>query len=264
MSDDVIAPMTAAAQDVAAHLLRSAPPRPARTWAEFKEVFESVDRPAMERLRNALDATVPGVDWFGDEVPSSGEGWFVDVTDGAVQYLQGLPHWCVTLCLVRDGDPVATVIHSATRAQTYTAQTGLGASCNGEPLRPSTKTELGVCIAVTNQPPFITSQSAAITAAAHSLAAMLPLAGAVRNFGPTSWQIAETTAGLVDLFWEYGRDNENLLAASLVARESGLKVTDAAGNRWHPDANSFLAAPAHLHADIVTALASVETGPRAS
>jgi myo-inositol-1(or 4)-monophosphatase len=112
------------------------------------------------------------------------------------------------LSFIRDGRPEATVIHSATRAETYTAVRGGGALRNGEPIRPSVKTELGVCIAATNQPPFINRQPMAIAQAASSLAAMLPIVGAVRNFGPTSWQIADTAAGRLDLFWEYGHDEE--------------------------------------------------------
>jgi myo-inositol-1(or 4)-monophosphatase len=197
------------------------------------------------------------VAWFGDSVPDTGEGWFADVTDGAVQYLQGLPHWCVTLSLVRDGRPHATVIHSATHAETYVAVSGGGATRNGEPIRPSAKSEFGVCIAATNQPPFINRQPAAITQAASSFATLLPVVGAVRNFGPTSWQIADTAAGRLDLFWEYGHDEENLLGASLIAQEAGLAVSDASGAGWTTTSASFLAVPKQLHERVIQLLAAV-------
>jgi myo-inositol-1(or 4)-monophosphatase len=255
--EDLVAPMTAAVESVAAALLGSAIPPPARTWAEFGTAFDAIDGPAAERLRTQLDSVVPGVAWFGDTVPAAGSGWFADVTDGAVQYLQGLPHWCVTLSYVHDGRADATVIHSATRGETYLATRGGGARRNGDPIRPSDKSDLGVCIAATNQPPFITRQPAAITEAARSLEALLPVVGAVRNFGPTSWQIADTAAGRLDLFWEYGRDEENLLGAALVAEEAGLTVCDARGQDWTATSGSFLAAPKSLRDRILHVLAKV-------
>lgn len=254
---DLIEPMVRATQYVADGLMDTKVPSPAATWDEFTAAFDSIDGPATQRLRGQLDTAVPGVAWFGDTVPDTGEGWFADVTDGAVQYLQDLPHWCVTLAFVRDGRAEATVIHSATRAETYVAVRGGGAHRNGEPIRPSVKSELGVCIAATNQPPFINRQPVAIALAGRSLAAMLPVVGAVRNFGPTSWQIADSAAGRLDLFWEYGHDQENLLGAALVAEEAGLVVTDASGAEWTATSPSFLAVPKPLHQSIVQILAEV-------
>ncbi|GAB7068424.1 inositol monophosphatase [Mycobacterium hodleri] len=255
-TDELLAPMTQAVESVAATLLRAVLPPPSRTWAEFSAAFDGIDCPATDQLRTMLDSAVPGVAWLGDPAAADAEGWFADVTDGAVQYLQGLPHWCVTLSYVRGGRAEATVIHSATRAETYVATRGGGARLNGQSIQPSQKSDLGVCIAATNQPPFINRQPAAITEAARSLAKMLPIVGAVRNFGPTSLQIADTAAGRVDIFWEYGRDEENLLGAELIAQEAGLAVSDAHGEAWTANSASFLAVPKPLRDDVITALAA--------
>jgi myo-inositol-1(or 4)-monophosphatase len=184
---------------VAATLLRGVLPPPARTWAEFAADLDGIDRPATDQLRTMLDSTVPGVARLGDSAAADAEGWFADVTDGAVRYLQGLPHWCLTLSYVCGGRAEATVVHSATRAETYVATRGGGARLNGESNQPSQKSDLGVCIAATNQPQFINRQPSAITEAARSLAKMLSIVGAVRNFGPTSLQISDTAAGRVDI-----------------------------------------------------------------
>lgn len=45
-------------------------------------------------------------------------------------------------------------------------------------------------------------------AAGHSLSALLPRVGAVRNLGPTSWQLADTAAGCIDAFWQAYHDDE--------------------------------------------------------
>lgn len=85
--------------------------------------------------------------------------------------------------------------------------------------------------------------------------------GAVRNLGPTSWQIADTAAGRLDAFWQFGRDHANLLPGALIAREAGAVVTDAAGGPWTSGSDSFLVAAPALHAPVQRAL-SARAGAR--
>src|SRR6201999_684389 len=81
----------------------------------FAAVFDEIDKPASALLAEHLDALRPGGPWADEmrtEVPEVGEVWVVDTIDGAVQFLQGLPQWCVSITLVQDREPVATVLHS--------------------------------------------------------------------------------------------------------------------------------------------------------
>jgi myo-inositol-1(or 4)-monophosphatase len=140
--------------------------------------------------------------------------------------------------------------------ETYTAALAHGAHRDGTPISPSDKQDLAVTLLATSQPPFIAAQPEAATAAGRSLSALLPVAGAIRNLGPTSWQIADAAAGRIDAFWQYGRDDENLLGAALIAREAGARVTDAAGTPWRAGSDSFLAAPPALHRQLLTLLSA--------
>jgi myo-inositol-1(or 4)-monophosphatase len=54
----------------------------------------------------------------------------------------------------------------------------------------------------------------------------------------------------------FGRDPGNLLAASLIAREAGLTVTDAEGHDWTPQSDSFLTASPALHNMLAETLTS--------
>jgi inositol monophosphatase family protein len=94
--------------------------------------------------------------------------------------------------------------------------------------------------------------------AGRSLSAVLPVVGAVRNLGATSWQIADTGAGRLDAFWEYGVDDGNLLGGALIAREAGAVVTDTAGNPWTVGAEGFLASAPTLHGRLIATLADID------
>ncbi|MET7572015.1 inositol monophosphatase family protein [Streptomyces sp. NPDC005492] len=256
--NELLEPMQAATHAVARFLNGAVVQTPAATtWGDFAQRFDALDKPAADLLREHLSPLRPQAAWGEEmetELPASGEVWVVDALDGAVQFLQDMPYWSISVTLVRDRRPVATVLHSPLRAETYTAAAGHGAHRNGRPIQPSLKTDLKISLLGTSQPPTIAAEPEAIAGAGRSLSAVLPFAGAVRNLGPTSWQIADTAAGRIDAFWEYGVDDSNLLGAALVAAEAGALVTDLACRPWQAGASSFLAAPAQLHDQLLKIL----------
>jgi len=228
------------------------------TWAEFRTAFEGVDHLLFASIQEKLEAIRPRAP-FVDEVDASlpnGEAWVVDAVDGAIQYLQGLPQWSVSIALVRDGKPELAALHSPFLGEVYTAARGGGAFRNGVPVTPSSKTDLGLTLVGMSQPPFPARQPAAIAATGRAMTVLLPAVGAVRNLGPTSWQIADVASGRMDFFFEFGRDPGNLLAASLLVTEAGGIVTDADGEPWLASSESFVAASVGLHPQIITLLRS--------
>jgi myo-inositol-1(or 4)-monophosphatase len=256
---ELITAMTEAAHAAGRHLLTLDRPAPAATMAEFRAVFDSVDAPVSALLRDRLLPLRPAAAWLDEldgTTTTTGEAWVCDAIDGAVQYLQGLPQWCVTLTLVRDAEPVAVVLHNPLLSETYTAEKGAGAFRNGAKITPSAKTDLAAALVATSQPPFAAAQPGAVDEAGRSLSAVLRAAGAVRNLGPTSWQLADVAGGRIDAFWEYGRDDTNVLPGVLLARESGAIVTDTTGAPWHPGAPGIVVAAPALHAPLLKALAT--------
>ncbi|GGS23810.1 hypothetical protein GCM10010269_73310 [Streptomyces humidus] len=254
----LLGPMTEAVHAVGA-LLRALelPPRPARDRDEFLRRFSAVDEPALALLRERLGALRPGAVWADEldtRLPEQGEVWVADAVDGAVQLLQGLPHWCVSLTLVRERRAVAAVLHSPLLGETCAAALGGGARRDGRPMRPSVKRTLDAALLGTSQPPGIAREPEAVRGAGRSLSALLPKAGAVRNLGATSWQVADTADGRLDGFWQYGSDDANLIGPALIAAEAGLAVTDLTGRPWRAGADGFLAAPRALHALMLAAI----------
>jgi myo-inositol-1(or 4)-monophosphatase len=230
---------------------------PARTMREFRTIFGAADGAALEIIRPALTRLRPDAAW-GDEIDTvlaDGEQWIVDAIDGAVQYLQDLPQWSVSATLLRDGQPAVAVLHNPGLAETYVGVAGRGATRNGAPVAPSAKTDLSVTLFATSQPPFAGRDPEAVRRSGASLSAVLPLAGAVRNLGPTSWQVADVASGRLDGFWEFGVDDGNLLGPTLIAREAGAIVTDRHGHPWAAGADSVIVAPPQLHPALLAAVA---------
>jgi myo-inositol-1(or 4)-monophosphatase len=233
-------------------------PVPFDGWDGFRAAFDRLDTTVAQLLRSRLETLRPGTPWLDElagDVPESGEYWLVDGVDGAVQYLRGLPYWSVSISLLRDGRAALAALRHGRLCQTYTAGLGVGAFLDGKAIAPSAKSVLGVSIVTMNHPPVVAHDPAAITGLATAMTRLLPVVGAVRNFGPTSWQVADVAAGRTDAFVEYGVDAANLTGAALVASAAGAVVTDVDGRPWGPASASFLAAPSTLHGQLVQLLA---------
>ncbi|WP_037602300.1 inositol monophosphatase family protein [Streptacidiphilus rugosus] len=263
MSDvqELLPTMAAAAEEVGALLLATPRPAPAADLAGYRRAFDALEAPAVAILHRRLDPLRPGTPWADEmetRLPESGEVWVVDAVDGAVQFLQHLPQFCVSLALVKDGEPVAAALHAPLLGETYLAAAGAGATRNGAAVAPSAKTDPQLAVVATSHPPFLgATQPEAAEPAGRALTAVLPAVAAVRNLGPTAWQLADTAAGRLDAFWEFGRDDANLLAGALIAREAGALVTDVRGRPWRAGAESVLVAGPGLHPALQGLLAPV-------
>ncbi|MFJ9342161.1 inositol monophosphatase family protein, partial [Streptomyces sp. NPDC101733] len=79
-----------------------------RALAVNDDVALDILRPRLSRLR-------PDAGWVEDELDGgalpSGEWWVVDPAEGNVNHLHALPEWAVTATLVRENQPVLTVVH---------------------------------------------------------------------------------------------------------------------------------------------------------
>ncbi len=225
--------------------------------------FRAIDGEANATLRDALAARWPDIAWLADEFDGDegdarardGAFWACDAIDGAVQYLRGIPQWCVSLALVRGGRPVFAVLYDAMHDELFHAEAGVGAFLNGQPIRVNAKSTHRDAFLATSQPPFV--GAADIGRAARSLERVLPQAGVVRNFGPTSLQIAWVACGRLDAFWEHGEDTFNCLGAALMVREAGGVVTDLDGVDWRLRSASIVAGPAGVNASLRKCLAGV-------
>jgi myo-inositol-1(or 4)-monophosphatase len=199
--------------------------------------FRELDGGTSDQLRQALTAKYPDISWFEGELEgasiwrSAGGGrfWVCDAIDGAVQFLRGIPHWSVSLTLVEGGAAIATIVYDAMHEEMFHAVSGIGAWCNGIRLRVNDQRSHHGALLATSQPPFSNEDDFVANGASSSLRIALREAGAVRNLGPTSLQIAYVASGRLDAFWEYGEDTYNCLGGALLVTEAEGVATDVSG-----------------------------------
>ncbi|MEY9874601.1 myo-inositol-1(or 4)-monophosphatase [Streptacidiphilus sp. MAP12-33] len=228
-----------------------------RTRDDLMRALAANDDTALAILRPALTLLRPQAGWVEDELDGGalppGEWWVVDPAEGNVNHLHALPEWAVTATLVRDNQPVLTVVHLPLTGETYTALTGAGAHLDGRPLHVSPTADLGLGIVATSQARPDEDEKV-VRRVGSSITAMLVDALVVRTAVPATLHLVNVAAGRIDAFWQFAGARADLLPGALLVTEAGGQISDAQGRPWTPQSDSLLAAAPGIHAQAVATL----------
>jgi myo-inositol-1(or 4)-monophosphatase len=155
----------------------------------------------------------------GDEVTgTTGLRWVVDPLDGTVNYLFGIPQWCVSVaCEGRVG-----VILDPLRDERFEVVAGAAATLNGEPLRGSTRAELSTALVATGF-----AYDAGVRARqAETVSRVIPRVADIRRLGSAALDLAWTAAGRYDAYYERGVSLWDVAAGAMLCTAAGLEVRD--------------------------------------
>jgi len=189
------------------------------------DVVSEADLASERAIRDVLSARRPGDGILGEEgtgdVPgSTGLRWVVDPLDGTVNYLYGLPQWCVSVA-VEDGEQtLAGVVHDPVRDEAFCATGDGPATLDGEPLRGSARSELARALVATG----FGYESDVRRVQAAAVARLLPEVRDIRRAGSAALDLAWLAAGRLDAFYERGVKHWDVAAGLLVCERAGLYV----------------------------------------
>ena len=180
---------------------------------------------ATERLiRARLEAARPDdaiMGEEGDDRPgASGLRWVVDPLDGTVNFLFGIPQWCVSIAC-EDGEGVLVgVVYDPMREETWAATRGGAATLNGVRVAGSGRTELATALVATG----FGYAADVRESQARVVARLLPRVRDVRRFGAAALDLAWAAAGRFDAYYERGVHHWDVAAGSLICARAGLAV----------------------------------------
>jgi myo-inositol-1(or 4)-monophosphatase len=222
---------------------------------------------ASERAIGALLAKRRPDDGFVGEEGGSARGtsgleWVVDPLDGTVNFLFGIPQWCVSVA-VRDGDRgagsmLAGAVYDPNRGELFTAtrdgkawlsgpQSAVdrdsgdpAAGDAGVELRGSERGDLATAMVATGF-----AYDANVRAAqAQVLARAAGEVRDIRRFGSAALDLAWTAAGRFDGYFERTVKPWDIAAGVLICERAGLSVLDLPAHEHLP--YGILAAPAAI------------------
>ena len=215
-------------------------PRGVVTKSTPTDLVSEADVNAERAIREVLyrrrpDDSILGEE--GDEVTgTTGLHWVVDPLDGTVNYLFGIPQWCVSVaCEGRAG-----VVLDPLRDERFEVVAGGPATLNGEPLRGSARDELGTALVATGF-----AYDAGVRARqAEVVSRVIPRVADVRRLGSAALDLAWTAAGRYDAYYERGVSPWDVAVGTMLCAAAGLEVRDLPARDGLPA--GLLVAPAAL------------------
>ena len=170
--------------------------------------------------------------------------WIIDPLDGTTNFLHGIPHFCISLAVERDGEAVTGVIYDPVRDEMFWAERGAGAFMNNRRLRVSGRRQLTEAVIATGIP-FATRMGK--TEFVDAVQAVMPATAGIRRFGSAALDLAYVAAGRYDGFWELGLNIWDIAAGIVIVREAGGHVSEVDGGANMLASGSILAANGELH-----------------
>lgn len=195
-----------------------------------------VDRFAEEVVIETLRASYPNHAFWGEEFGKQGDGewcWVIDPLDGTQNFVNGLPHFCVSIAAQKNGVTEHGVIYDPVRDELFSASRGQGAMLNQRRLNVSDKRTLQGAFLTTGHPHERIQEQTRISFAAEHFSALARVCqeGAqVRRLGSAALDLAYVAAGRFDGYFEMALKPWDYAAGALLVQEARGVVCDHQGD----------------------------------
>jgi myo-inositol-1(or 4)-monophosphatase len=189
------------------------------------DMVSEADLASERAIRALLAERRPEDGVLGEEGESvtgtTGLRWVVDPLDGTVDFLFGIPQWCISIAVeeVEEGGPIAAAIFDPCRDELFAATFSGPATLNGVQIEGSTKTDLSDALVATGF-----AYSAEVRARqAEVLIDVLPRVRDIRRAGSAALDLAWTAMGRHDAYFERTTKPWDVMAGGLICETAGLE-----------------------------------------
>lgn len=208
------------------------------------DLVTQADFASQEAVRHAVLGAFPEHSLLGEETSPDQAAvrteyrWIVDPLDGTTNFVHGVPHYCISLALERNGVLQVGAVYDPVMDECFSAAAGQGARLNGQPIRTSEVTDIAEALAAVGFPPKIEADAPDLLV----FTKMLNRCQAIRRTGSSALNLCYLAAGRYDMYWSYATKIWDVAAGVLIVREAGGAVTSPTGGEFILEEASFLAA----------------------
>lgn len=225
------------------------------------DLVTEVDLAAEAAIRAHLSAATPGVPILAEEGGGAREAhtrWIVDPLDGTTNFVHGFPSYAVSIALELDGVLSAGCVFDAVNGRAYVAARGLGATCEGAPIRVSQTAVLDRGLLATG---FAYDRRQRAAFYLRFVGAFLERSQGIRRAGSAAMDLCHVAAGRIDGYWEFGLSPWDVAAGALLVQEAGGRVTDVALGPLQLDAPRILATNGRIHDEMAAVITPLLSSP---
>jgi myo-inositol-1(or 4)-monophosphatase len=176
--------------------------------------------------------------------------WIIDGLDGTTNFVHGVPFFCVSLALERDGELLLGVVYDPMRDELFYARRGQGVFLNGKSVQVSATRSLRQSLLATGFPydmsPPVNNLS--------QFGQFKLVAQEVRTLGSAALELAYVACGRLDGYWEMGLFPWDTAGGVLILAAAGGRVTGRQGHRFSLESDCIVASNGQIHEEMLLVL----------
>ena len=198
------------------------------------DLVSEADFASERAIRELLSDSRPDDGFVGEEGGSahgtSGLEWVVDPLDGTVNFLFGIPQWCVSVAVRDSAGTIAGAVFDPNRQELFTATRDgpamLGSPAGAVELPTATRRSESTDLATAMVASGLAYDADVRAAQGRVLARLVGRVRDIRRLGSAALDLAWTAAGRYDAYFERTVKPWDIAAGALVCERAGLSVLD--------------------------------------
>jgi len=202
--------------------------RPRATEKARSDLVTEYDLRSEAFIREELARLSPGVALVGEEQGGTAHGltWYCDPLDGTMNFVHGLPFFCVSIGAMDDAGPLAGAVVAPALGLEWWGDREGGAHRNGEPCRVSDTAALRDALLATGFPP---DRSREPENNLPTFSRVMREVRGVRRCGSAAIDCCLVADGTFDGYWERALHAWDLVAGCAIALAAGARLTSRSG-----------------------------------
>ena len=197
---------------------------------------------------------------LSEEIPEySGNSeyqWIIDPLDGTTNFVHNLPIFSCSIGLKKDNKTILGVVHNPAADKCFYAEEGKGSFLNNKQIKCTSSKTLSDSLLATGFPYLHDKKYDLLF---DLFKDFYDRTRGLRRLGAASLDLCFVAMGRFDGFYEYGLKPWDVCAGEIIAKESGVLVTDWDGINAVPENSTrILAANKYIHKDMSEILSKQE------
>jgi myo-inositol-1(or 4)-monophosphatase len=194
----------------------------------YFDLVSNIDRASESEIRRHINKAYPehcilGEEYGLEENANPEVKWIIDPIDGTINFVRGIPHFCVSIGIMENNEITHGVIFNPCNGELFTASKGKGAQLDSKRIRVSDCSLLEQALVATSEKVF-------------------PDYTVLRRMGSAALDLAYVACGRLDAYIDQGLSSWDIAAGIVIVREAGGYVSDFKGGNTSLESGNILAA----------------------
>ena len=174
--------------------------------------------------------------------------WIIDPIDGTTNFLNGLPHFAISIAYEEKGEILSGIIFDPIKNEMFFAEKGQGAYLNNIRTRVSNKSDFKNSLLVTGGPRYTSNIKDKVFKEYIELAKKVR--PPIRKSGSAALDLAYVAAGRFDGSWQRELKYWDIAAGIIILKESGGFINNLRGDNYLQDKIDIVATNSKIHKEL--------------